>query len=209
MITSRLQKPGSDAARLFSLRNVVWSLATALVLTACGNDKAGKHQTTESDSTSKQLTSIDCGLLKSLALKNDSILLQETSVNVATASQAIKAFVDFANFCPTDSLSPVFLIKTAQVATAINQIPQAKVVLEKCIRDYPQFTERPAALFLLARLYDETVYLNNENEARVLYEQIINEYPTSTWAMNADAAIGFLGKTDEQILRELKKKSKK
>lgn len=150
----------------------------------------------------------DCKKLFKEAHYMDSVLMTQTEVDKAKASEAIKAFTDFAYYCESDTLSPMFLIKTAQVARAINNIPQAKVVLDKCIETYPSFKNRPAAMFLLAQLYDERTYLNNEYEAERIYKQIIDEYPKSDWAISAKGAIQFIGKTDEEILNELKKKRK-
>jgi TolA-binding protein len=128
-------------------------------------------------------------------------------VDPASAAYALKAFTDFAYYCKSDSMSPVYLVKTAQVARAVNNIPQARTALDRCIEEYPAFRNRAAAIFLLAQLYDEPNYLNNEQEARKLYKEIVDEYPKSDWAMSAKAAIGFIGKTDEQIMQELKRKN--
>ncbi|MBL7919297.1 MAG: tetratricopeptide repeat protein [Bacteroidia bacterium] len=148
----------------------------------------------------------DCKQLLAEAKKMDSILLKEMEVNKDVANKAIKAFTDFAFYCTADTLCPIYLIKTAQVAQAINNMPQAQVALEKCVASYPKSKHRPAAMFLLAQLYDETVYLNNEQEAKKLYEIIIYEYPKSDWAKSAKGALNFIGKTDQQIMEELKKK---
>jgi len=169
---------------------------------ACGNQVGNS----EADSAKAERPAVDCDNLRRTALRMDSILLQQTEIQETTAREGIKAFADFANFCPTDSLSPIYLIKCAQVARAINSIPQAKVVLEKCIADYPQFKDRAAAIFLLAQLYDEVIYLNDEQEAKKLYEQVLDEYPNSDWAYSAKGALNFIGKSDEEILRSLKKK---
>ncbi len=181
-------------------------LLLVFVSVSCSNNH---QETKEGDTDTAQKNGINCDSLKRLALKSDSILLLQMEIDQAAARAGIKAFADFANFCPTDSLSPIYLIKCAQVSRAINQIPQAKIVLEKCIRDYPQFKDRPAALFLLAQLYDEVTYLNNEEEAKKLYEQIITEYPNSEWAHSARGAMQFLGKSDAEIIKELKKKAGK
>jgi TolA-binding protein len=79
-------------------------------------------------------------------------------------------------------------------------------VLDKCIADYPSFKNRAAALFLLAQLYDEPGYLNDEQEAKKLYQKIIDEHPKSDWASSAKGALSFIGKSDQQIMEELKKK---
>jgi hypothetical protein len=179
-------------------------LMTVFFFIAC----AEKKPIDESALTKTPREAADCEGMRREALRMDSVLMQETELNEAKANAGIKAFADFANFCPTDSLSPVFLIKCAQVARAVNAVPQAKVVLEKCIADYPQFRDRAAALFLLAQLYDEVIYLNNEEEAKRLYEQILSEYPTSDWAYSAKGALSFIGKSDEEILRTFKSKKK-
>lgn len=150
----------------------------------------------------------DCKNLAKEARRLDSILLLQTEIDIPSAQKAIIAFTDFAYYCNSDSLSPVYLIKTAQVARAINNLPQAKLVLDKCIDDYPAFKNRAAALFLLAQLYDEPGYLNNEEEARKIYQKIIDEYPKSDWASSAKGAIRFIGKSDDEIMRELTKKKK-
>lgn len=151
----------------------------------------------------------DCNYLRREARKTDSVLLTETEVNLGSANKAIRAFTDLAQYCPQDSMSAMYLIKTAQVAQAIHNVPQAKTALDKCIADYPNFKDRPAAMFLLAQLYDEVTYLNNEEQAKVLYQQIVDEYPKSPWAANAKSALSFIGKTDAEIIKEFEKKNKK
>lgn len=165
-----------------------------------------KSETVDSSKTISKKFIVDCGQLKRDAIKMDSILLGQIEVDEPSAKKAIVAFTEFANYCDTDTLSPVFLIKTAQVARVINHIPQAKTALDQCIAAYPHFRDRPAALFLLAQLYDENTYLNNEQEAKALYQKIIDEHPKSPWANSAKGAIAFIGKSDKQIMEELKKK---
>lgn len=150
----------------------------------------------------------DCKNYYAQAKKLDSILLKEIDLNVTLANKAIKAFTDFAYYCQADSLSPMYLVKSAQVAKAINNYPQAKIVLDKCIADYPNFKNRAAALFLLAQLYDDAGVMNSETEAQKIYLQIIAEYPKSDWAKSAKGALTFIGKSDAQIMEELKRKEK-
>ena len=148
----------------------------------------------------------DCKNYYSEAKKLDSILLRELDLNTTLANKAIKAFTNFAYYCQNDTMSPVYLIKTAQVARAINNMPQAKIVLDKCINDYPTFKNRAAALFLLAQIYDDPGALNSETEAQKIYQKIIDEHPKSDWAKSAKGALTFIGKSDAQIMEELKKK---
>ncbi|MDI1356414.1 MAG: tetratricopeptide repeat protein [bacterium] len=198
----------------FGKKAILWSvlLLVTIFTVACSNSSENNRSSTvpklgaDSISRSNKTFLTDCKILYQEAHRLDSVLMHQTEMDKPSANAAIKAFVDFANYCHQDTLSPVFLIKTAQVAKAINNIPQAKLVLDKCVKDYPLFRDRDAALFLLAQLYDEDNYMNDEVEARRIYEQIISEYPKSDWALSAKGAIHFLGKSDEQIMKELKKK---
>ena len=154
-------------------------------------------------------TTHDCVKLYSNARSMDSTILKQMDLNVTLANNAIKVFSDYAFYCESDSLSPVFLIKAAQIAMSINNANQAKIVLDRCISNYPKFKNKPAAIFLLAQLYDEQSMLNNEEEAKKLYEQLISDYPKSEWATNAKGALKLIGKTDEEIINEFNKKGKK
>ncbi|MDX2174648.1 MAG: tetratricopeptide repeat protein [Bacteroidota bacterium] len=195
----------------------------SLSFIACNNsiksDKQNKNDSTQTLNPKPETLAIkpenaginylaDCKNYYTEAKKLDSILLKEIDVNPDLANKAIKAFTNFAYYCHSDSMSPVYLIKTAQVARSINNTPQAKIVLDKCIADYPNFKNRPAALFLLAQVYDEPGALNSETEAQKIYQKIIDEYPKSDWAKSAKGALTFIGKSDAQIMEELKKKKK-
>ncbi len=151
----------------------------------------------------------DCRTLYVDAVKNDSIILAATDLNPDVGNKAIKAFADFAFYCKNDTLAPVFLLKAGQIAASINNLPQAQVCFEKCYKDFPDFKNRGAAMFLLAQLYDEVTQLNDEEQARELYGNIINSFPNTEWAKNADAARALIGKTDEQIIKEFEAKNKK
>jgi len=190
------------------------SIAIFIFLSACSNSQSVDATVTKkdsvanaSDSLNKPLKSYsaDCKNLVVEAKRMDSLLLKEMEVKVDVANKAIKAFTDFAYYCSNDSLCPIYLIKTAQVAQSINNIPQAKIVLDKCVDEYPNSIHRPAAMFLLAQLYDEATYLNNEAEAKRIYEKIISEYPKSDWAKSSKGALNFVGRSDEQIMQSLKK----
>lgn len=190
------------------------SIAIFIFLSACSNNQSVDATVTKKDSVGNAFDSLnkplksysaDCKNLVVEAKRMDSLLLKEMEVKVDVANKAIKAFTDFAYYCSNDSLCPIYLIKTAQVAQSINNIPQAKIVLDKCVDEYPNSIHRPAAMFLLAQLYDEATYLNNEAEAKRIYEKIISEYPKSDWAKSSKGALNFVGRSDEQIMQSLKK----
>jgi outer membrane protein assembly factor BamD (BamD/ComL family) len=148
----------------------------------------------------------DCRDLYNKAREMDSTLQQQLQAETGLGNQAIGAFTDYAYYCNNDSLSPIFLIKSAQVARAISNIPQAQKSLQYCIDNYRNSPHRPAAIFLLGQLHEDKTYLNDRDEALRLYQQVIDEYPKSDWAQSAKGAIAMMGKSDEEIIRFLKNK---
>ncbi len=142
------------------------------------------------------------------ALHFDSILLKATNLNKQVGETAVNAFNKYASECKNDSLAPMFLIKAGQVAQSIGNYTQAQILLKKCADEFPNFKNRGAALFLLAQLYDDVSMLNNEAEAKTMYQQIIKEYPNSAWERDSKASLNNLGKTDEQLIQEFLKKNK-
>lgn len=174
-----------------------------------GNKAEEKITAQDSTQTANSVYTNECRTYYLEAIKNDSIILAATEADPKVGNKAIKAFTDFASFCPNDSLAPVFLLKAGQIAASINNLPQAQVCFEKCYKDFPDFKNGGAAMFLLAQLYDEVSQLNDEDKARELYGKIINSYPNTEWAKQADAARALLGKTDEQIIKEFEAKNKK
>lgn len=193
------------------LRYLVISMT--LMVASCTNPekkeevvKPSHEATVDTTKRSPKNYLTDCRKLLANARRMDSTLLEQNAIDNKVANEALVAFTDFAYYCSTDSMRPIYLIKTAQVARAINNIPQAKLALDKCVEDHLNFRDRPIALFMLAQLYDEPSYLNNEHEARKIYQKIIDEYPKSDLARQAKDAMKLLGKSDAEILKDLKKK---
>ena len=190
------------------LYRIGYLIITVVFFAACGNNSKTEQQKleTKKDTVTVQLS--ECETLLKEAKQSDDILMKATDVNKNVAETAIINFYNFANICKTDSLAPVFLVKAGQVAQTIGQYSQAQAFFVKCKDEFPDFKNRGAALFLLAQLYDDASKLNNESEARTIYNQIIREYPKSTFASDSKACIQNIGKTDEQLVQEFLKKNK-
>lgn len=149
-----------------------------------------------------------CDFLLEEVKRFDKILLTSNSINNQIAEKSVKVFYDFYLNCKNDSLSPVFLLKAGQVSLSIRKYTDAKDLFTKVIAEFPAFKNRAGAMFLLAQLYDETSILNDESIAKKIYEQIIKEYPNSSYANDSKACIRNFGKSDEELVREFLKDSK-
>lgn len=124
-----------------------------------------------------------------------------------TSILAIKAYSDYAMFFPNDSLAPDYLFKAGQIATAAKKYKQALVFYQTITNKYTDFKYAGESLYLQGFLLDN--FMNDDAGAKLIYEEIITKYPSTTIAKDSKAAIDNLGKTDEQIIEEYKKKNEK
>lgn len=182
------------------------------VLASCSQPAANQSQQAAAESriadSAAAAQALPCDVLLAQAHKMDSILLNGTSLSRPLADQSITAFENYVSHCKNDSIAPVYLIKGAQVAQAVMNFQKSKSLLQTCLDSFPGFKNRAAAMFMLAQLYDEHNMLNNEAEAKKIYNDIIYKYPKTPWAENARYAIENLGKSDEDLVKEFSVKNK-
>jgi len=184
-----------------------YSFLLLFVLYSCNSSESTKQEpVVKKDSVTVVVE--DCSALLSKAKYLDSLLLSSEVLNPKLANEAIVLFNGYGSNCASDSLAPEFLLKAGQVAQAIKNYTKAEEMYKKCTADFPKYKNRAAALFLLARLYDEEMMLNNETAAKIIYSQIVMEYPNSSYANDSKASLNNMGKTDEQLVQEFLKKNK-
>lgn len=181
----------------------------ALMLSACNSSTETTKGFTEVKKDSIPAVAVveDCQSILLKAKKLDSMLLASEVLDPKLANEAIVLFNGFGSNCASDSLAPEFLMKGGQVAQAVKNYTKAEELYKKCGADFPRYKNRVACLFLLGRLYDEEAMLNNETAAKVIYSQLILEYPNTSYSNDAKAALNNMGKTDEQLVKEFLKKN--
>ena len=191
------------------IKTGVLSFVLLFVLGACSSSS---EQEKKDDVPAKKDSNIvianDCPGLLIKAKHLDSLLLSSQMLDPKLANEAIVLFNGYGTNCASDSLAAEFLMKGGQVAQAIKNYSKAEELYKKCAADFPKYKNRAADLFLLARLYDEESMLNNETAAKIIYSQIVMEYPNSPYANDAKASLNHMGKTDEQLVHEFLKKNK-
>lgn len=170
---------------------------TLLSLSSCGNDEPKKVEMiitpSPQDQLKEQIKSLEAEMHSSMQLDN------------TKAGTAIKAYSDYAKSYPADSLSPDYLFKAAEILSAIQQYSQALSYYKTITEKYPNYKLVEESLYLQGALLDN--FLNDDAQAKVIYEQLLAKYPQSKYASDAKAAINNLGKSDEELIKEFKKKN--
>jgi tetratricopeptide (TPR) repeat protein len=126
--------------------------------------------------------------------------------NPKVAASFVPACENFALSQPADSLSPVFLIDAATIARNLNQTKKVLELFKWVYEKYPESPKAGDAKFSEAFTFDND--LKDFDRAKVAYETFLSEYPEHPFVASAKVMLKNLGKSDEQIIRELEAASK-
>ncbi|MGZ4049537.1 MAG: tetratricopeptide repeat protein [Bacteroidia bacterium] len=168
------------------------------LLSSCGNNENPQQPVKSKEAIRAEL--LNCVKVQEKEMH------KSPELNNVTAGLAIKAYYDFISMFPDDSLSPDFIFKSAEIATATQQYPQALQDYQTIENKYPNYKLYPESLFLQASLLDN--FMNDDAKAKVVYQKVIDKFPASSYANDAKAAISNMGKSDEELHKEFMKKNK-
>lgn len=127
---------------------------------------------------------------------------QETGLlNEEAAQQYVNEAIAFSEAFPSDTLAALPLYRSAEVSRSIGDPKQAILTYQQVIERYPTFYKAPEARFMLAFSYDED--MNDLERAKTAYQDFLAKHPNHTFADDAQMLLANLGKSDEEILKEL------
>ncbi len=126
------------------------------------------------------------------------------ALDTRISRQFVALAESFADKFPGDTVAAPPLYNAAEVALALGQPQRAADIYGRIYNQFRGYSKAPEALFMLAFTHDEN--LNDLDGARKYYQQFIDTYPNHTFADDSEMLIQNLGKSDEEILRELEAK---
>lgn len=173
-------------------------LVGLLILSACSNNEQ-KTDTTGAPKTGKEKYQkmIDSIETKMQATRN-------MPLDQGTAMFAMRCYDEYASYFPNEPKSPEYLFKAGEIANSLQLSQQALNYLGKLMVKYPRYKNAPYALFMQGMIYDDQ--LKDTANARKVYTEVIEKYPDSQLAKDAQASINNLGKSVEELIREFEKK---
>lgn len=130
---------------------------------------------------------------------------QNGILNQVNSQDFVNLAVELSDRYPSDTLAALPLYKAAELARSMNDPKRAAVLYERVHDNYGSFSKAPEALFMAAFTYDE--HLDNLDKARETYEKFLKLYPDNVFAKDTPMLLDNLGKSDEEILRQLEEKA--
>ncbi len=186
-------------------------VAAFLLFTACGNDSTQTNDETLCVAASSVYQAAETALSDGKDAATISRLLLDNFNAVSDdATGALNPIASQEYVClaealsvkyPTDTTSALPLYRAAEVVRAMNKPAKAAEIYQLVYDRYPTFSKSPESLFMLAFTYDED--LKNFDAARKVYNDFLGKYPNHSFADDTEMLLRNLGKTSEEMLREL------
>lgn len=126
---------------------------------------------------------------------------KNSSFDRSTALQLVKAYQDYYNQNTKDTLSGEFLFRAASLSVSLKKPQQAINQLVTYYDTYKTASRRTEALYLIGFIYDSE--MQNVEKAKEYYQRVMEIYPQSLWAEQANAAMQFVGLSDEELIKKL------
>lgn len=132
-------------------------------------------------------------------------LKSEQKPDTNAVTELLSAYQNFAARFSKDSLAPEYLYKAAGMAVGFNRGTQAVDLYESIINGYPAYKKIPECYFMEAFAYENAI--GNIAKASEYYNKFLAKYPEHDLADDAQAALKFLGKSPEEMVREFEAKN--
>lgn len=129
---------------------------------------------------------------------------QSAKKNVADTTKVKELLADYDYYIahyPKDSLTPVYLMRSADFDRAIGLADKAIDNYHRVYMEYPQYPRANMALFLEGFTYENDKH--NVEKARGSYSLYLQKYPDSKMAKDVKFLLDHLGMTPEQIMHEM------
>lgn len=176
----------------------------AIMLTSCGGDDAStapKEEVIETAADPRK--AIDPLLIEIRSM--ESRAKKDTVLDRTVGLRLLRAYQDFYNKNPQDSLALSFLFEAGKVADAMGKYDKAIELLANYHDGISNVERKAEAAYLVAFIYDAHLHL--PTKATKQYNKVIELYPNSIWAEQSKQALHLVGKSDEELLQFIKEKN--
>ena len=138
-------------------------------------------------------------------LKEDT---ENDEMNKEHVLEAAEAYERYLEKYPGDSVAPNYMARAASLYADAGEFPKAVALSDSVQAKYPDSEMAPYALHLKAyKIYE--LGMSDLPKAEEAYHKFLMQYPEHELVSSVLFSLEHLGKSDEDILREIKKKTMK
>lgn len=157
---------------------IAWGIASAIFAVGCDSDQSNFESPT-------------CdGRAKSIEALESTLFEESAEVQVENRNALMVEYAEFANACHDDPRTPEWLFRRADLLRSAGKFQEAMTQLRDVHDHYKEFDKRPVCAFLIGFIAE--VDLNDREQAKTTYEQVIAVHPDSEAALWAEQSIEYL-----------------
>ena len=156
-----------------------------------------------SEESSDKLSS--CDELKAKVVFLEKEVSNHVSLDEHDSSHLMKAYADFANSCPDDSIVAEYLVRRADLLRGAGKFHDAISLFQNIHDGYPTYENRALCAFLIAYLYETE--LGDNEMAEKFYKGVIDLHPESNEAKLAELSLKHIGTSPEDLVRQFQKEA--
>lgn len=171
-------------------------------------DRAGRqnHSNQEPTKTSKQIIEEVDSVQLEKREKINSLHYEFLNTNdLLTANKLIDEYQKYFTQYKSDTTNINFLYNKAVTEFSINKFSEAVSTIDTLLFNYSSKHLRAESMMFKAFIYENR--LKQYQKAEKTYQNIIRYFPGTEYAKSAEVNLNNLGKTDEELLKELKAKN--
>ncbi len=131
---------------------------------------------------------------------------QAQEFSKAKADSLVAMYETFIEKHPSDTLTPGYIFKAANIVMNSGDGPKALRLFEQYMNDFPSGPKAALCLFFKAFIYENL--MGDLDRAKESYLLFIEKYPNDDFANDARMSIANLGKTPEMLIKEFEAKQK-
>jgi len=139
-------------------------------------------------------------LQQKISSLENGLILQDGTLLADSAKKLISLYNNYSVKYPEDSIAAEYLFNAIDISLNLPQPYKTLELIDNYIALYPKDSRAGTALFFKAFLYDQQ--LVDLPSAKQYYEQFLAQYPNHDFVDDAQAALKYLGKSPEELIRE-------
>ena len=190
--------------KAMKLKRWIAALVLSASLFACGQ---GEQQSAEEKKVLETVDNpkpvLDPALVEIRSMEQRA--RKDTVLDRTTGLRLLRAYQDYYNRNPQDSLALSFLFEAGKVADALGKYDKAIELFANYHDASKDVSSKAEAAYLVAFIYD--AHMHQSKDATKQYNKVIELYPESPWAAQSRQALHLVGKSDEELLKFLQEKN--
>ncbi|MFN0031853.1 MAG: tetratricopeptide repeat protein [Flavobacteriales bacterium] len=184
---------------------VLFIATVTLILSSCDFEEGNNYDRPDAQTNDKSVASSTKDPLLIDILDLEKRMAADTAFNRTRALRLFKDYQDYYNKHPHDTVAGNYLFQAGDLAQKLGKQERAIELFIGFVEGFTASHRCDEAVYNVAYIYDAR--LGDKQQAKKYYNKVIELYPQSMWAHEAQGALRILSMSDEELRKFLKEQN--